>query len=251
MEKIKMYILNNKKFIVLCVVIVLIFVITGGYIYYVNYLKKDNINDLTLNESDINDLVIIENESLEKNENVSDEVDEYIFVDIKGYVNKPGVYRFLKNDDKRIYDLIDSAGGLKKDADTSIINMSLKLRDEMVIIVYSKKEISSFLDTKKDLENKLEICEKDEVTNDGCLDNSDINADKDTIVEENINSKVNINTASKEELTSLTGIGESKADDIIKYRNEVGLFTKIEDIMNIKGIGDSVFEKIKDRITIE
>ena len=155
---------------------------------------------------------------------------------------------------------------MKKDADTSIINLSTKLKDEMVVIIYSKKEIEDFVKTKETLNNKVDICEKEEVKNDACICEDDINNNFDSDNSNNdnknndsqnnnfsdnneTNSKVNINTASKELLMTLSGIGESKAEQIIKYRNEIGLFKTIEDIKNVSGIGDSAFEKIKDSIT--
>ena len=258
MEKLKMYILNNKRIVILCILAFSVLVIIGCYLYYNSFLDSNIVSDVTLNELEVDELVIDNNESLSDSESTINEVLEYIFVDVKGYVNKPGVYKFLKNDDKRVYDLIDLAGGLKKDADTSIINMSLKLYDEMVVIVYSKKEINDFLATKKKLEEKIEICQKDEVINNGCINNGDINVDKNNNVNSENDSmssnsvkKININTATKSELTTLTGVGDSKADAIINYRSEVGKFNKIEDIMNVDGIGESVFEKIKNNITVE
>jgi competence protein ComEA len=65
------------------------------------------------------------------------------------------------------------------------------------------------------------------------------------------NAKVNINTATAEELSTLEGIGEMKAESIIEFRDNNGHFTKIEDLKNVKGIGDKIFEKIKDQVTVE
>ncbi|MFQ5712471.1 MAG: ComEA family DNA-binding protein [Candidatus Scalinduaceae bacterium] len=65
------------------------------------------------------------------------------------------------------------------------------------------------------------------------------------------NAKVNINKATVEELSTLEGIGEMKAESIIEFRGNHGQFTKIEDLKNVKGIGDKIFEKIKDQITVE
>lgn len=65
------------------------------------------------------------------------------------------------------------------------------------------------------------------------------------------NAKVNINTATAEELSTLEGIGEMKAESIIEFRDNHGHFTKIEDLKNVKGIGDKIFEKIKDQVTVE
>ncbi len=71
------------------------------------------------------------------------------------------------------------------------------------------------------------------------------------VAEEEANAEVNINTATAEELSTLEGIGEMKAESIIEFRGNHGHFTKIEDLKNVKGIGDKIFEKIKDQITVE
>ena len=166
------------------------------------------------------------------------------YVDIKGSINNPGVYEI--DCDKRIIDVINMAGGLTENADTSILNLSKKVKDEMYIIVYSNDEIKEYkkelLPSKeiiKKIEEKIICPDKD---NDACEYNEIKKEEKDT--------RVNINTASKEELMTLTGIGESKADKIIEYRNN-NKFTKIEDIKNVSGIGESVYNKIKDYIYTE
>lgn len=267
MEKIKLYFLNNKK-LILSILICVILVIGLGIYFYFEFYVNDNQETLDLtfdsliNEESNDSSLVDDNLDNQNNETIVPDIIEYIYVDIKGYVNKPGVYKIDKNEDKRINDLINLAGGLKKDADTSIINMSHKLYDEMVVIIYSKKEINNFLETKKKQEEKLEICEKEEVKNDGCLSDKDIidssnqtnndsssdNSNQDSSV---VTSKVNINTATKETLMTLNGIGESKAESIISYRNEVGLFKTIDELKNVSGIGDNLFESIKENITIE
>ncbi len=161
-------------------------------------------------------------------------------VDIKGEVLTPGIYSLDSN--KRVIDVIDMAGGLTENADTSVINLSKKIKDEMVIIIYSKSEVKEFEKTKEKETQVQEKCiQKDEnsLKNDAC-----ISTDSKTT-----SGKVSINTGTKEELMTLSGIGESKAQDIIKYREENGSFKTIEDIKNVSGIGDSLFAKIKENIT--
>ncbi len=115
--------------------------------------------------------------------------------------------------------------------------------DEMVIIIYSKEEVKDFKKT-KEIENKvIEQCIKKtdtSLTNDACIDNNN---------ENNQNTKININTATLEELMTLSGIGESKAKSIIKYREE-NPFKTIEDLKNVTGIGDNLFAQIKENITV-
>lgn len=174
-----------------------------------------------------------------------------VFVDIKGAVNAPGVYEL--DDDKRIIDVINLAGGLRENADTINLNLSKKLVDEAYIVVYTKEEIYNYKKNNQD-NSKIECasfeCVCPDKNNDACIANSisDKNTDKkDTI---SVNTKISINSASKEELMTLTGIGEAKADAIINYRKENGLFKEVEDIKNVSGIGDAVYEKIKDNIIL-
>ena len=163
-----------------------------------------------------------------------------IKVDIKGEINAAGVYE-LENG-SRVNDLIEKAGGITKNGDTSIINLSKKLEDEMVVIIYSKDEVQSL----KEKKTITEACPK---INDACPEKEpEILEEKN--INENVDTKISINNATEKELETLNGIGSSKAKAIIKYRNENGDFKSIEDIKKVNGIGDSAFEKIKDQITI-
>lgn len=176
-----------------------------------------------------------------------------VFVDVKGAVNAPGVYEI--DDEKRIIDAINLAGGLSDKADTVNLNLSKKLSDEMYIIVYTKDEVYNY---KKNNENSSEVkcasleCVCPDTNNDACIV-SDDRKTSDTKKEESIaveNKSVSINNATKEELMSVNGIGESKADAIIKYRQENGNFKTLEEIKNVSGIGDALYEKIKDSIVL-
>ena len=170
------------------------------------------------------------------------------FVDIKGSINNPGVYEV--DCDKRVIDVINIAGGLTDNADTTILNLSKKVKDEMYIIVYSNEEIKEYkqkLLPSKEIIKKVEekiICPDN--SNDAC-EKTNNTSKKEEI---KVDGKININTATKDELMTLTGIGESKADKIIEYRNS-NKFNTIEDIKNISGIGESIFNKIKDSIIAE
>lgn len=149
--------------------------------------------------------------------NISKNADR-IGVYISGEVKNTGVY-YLKKD-SRITDLINICGGLTEEADVSKINPAQKLNDSDKIIIPKKEEnlnTESMEDT----------------------DESDIN----------VQEKININTATKDELTSLNGIGEATANKIINYRNK-NKFKDIEDIMNVPGIGEAKFNNIKDYICV-
>ena len=167
----------------------------------------------------------------------------YFKVDIKGQVNNPGIYSLKEG--SRVIDVIEASGGLTENANTTVINLSKKIEDEMVIIIYSNEEVNNFAKTKEVEKQVIENCiKKDEnsLQNDACINQSN----EQTNVDNNL---ININTATQEELMTLPGIGESKAKDIITYRSE-NTFTSIEDIKNVPGIGESLFAKIKENITV-
>ena len=144
-----------------------------------------------------------------------------------------------------VNDVINIAGGLTNDADTSVINLAKKITDEMVIIIYTKEEVkkSNIVDTVIKVVEKECVCPN--IENDGCL-NNEIN---DTITNKDDVNLVNINTASIDELKTINGIGDSKAKNIIEYRKKNGNFKSIEDIKNVEGIGDTLYETIKIFIT--
>ena len=155
-----------------------------------------------------------------------------IKVDLKGCIKKPGVYEFL--DYQRVVDAIDKAGGLTEEADTSNINLSKVLEDEMVIYVSSKEEIKN-KETSESSENLL--------VEQAVLPDYEV-------PEKNITStKISLNKASLEELMTLPKIGESKAKAIIEYRNK-SPFNSIEDLKKVSGIGEATYELLKDQIVL-
>lgn len=161
-------------------------------------------------------------------------------VDIKGEVNKPGTYAV--DDSMRIVDVIYLAGELTEKADTSLLNLSKKVEDQMVIIIYNKEEVAYMKETLKKEKELNVLCKNEElIKNDACVE---------VEVEEEKSSIVNINTASKEELMTLNGVGESKALAILTYRS-TKKFDTIEELLNVPGIGENIFETIKDKISVE
>ncbi len=193
---------------------------------------------LQSNKKDKSDIVVSTSTNTLKKKPKKENSENYK-VDIKGEILTPGIYTLKSN--SRVIDVIEMSGGLTENADTSVINLSKKITDEMVIIIYSKSEVKDFEKTKEKEKTVQEKCiKKDEnsLKNDACITDS-----------VKTSGKVSINSATKEELMTLTGIGEAKAEDIIKYREENGSFKTIEDIKNVSGIGDSLFAKIKENIT--
>ena len=215
---------------------IILFILTIIYIIYL----KNNLEDYKYKS-----LELVSNNDLIKEETSTNETVEATkySIDIKGAINNPGVYHVDSN--LTVNDVINIAGGLTKEADTSVINLAKKITDEMVIIIYTKEEVkkSNIVDTVIKVVEKECVCPN--IQNDGCL-NTEI---KDNITNNENSGLVNINTATKEELLTIKGIGESKAENIIKYRETNGNFKKVEDIKNVEGIGDTIYETIKIYLT--
>ena len=150
---------------------------------------------------------------------VSTTQETVIFVDIKGAVKNPGVYQMKVGD--RVKDALDAAGGLTDEADSQKVNLAKRLEDQMVIVVPKVGEEAEEIpagETRK------------EATKEG---------------------KVNINTATVEELKTLKGVGEKKAEAIIEYRKKNGSFQTKEDLMKVRGIGKKLFESFQERIVTQ
>lgn len=142
------------------------------------------------------------------------------YVHICGEVVSPGVYELEEG--SRVFQAVAEAGGFTENAAADTLNMAEQVKDGMKIQVPDQEEAKRLLD-------------------------------QGTSVLENLpegSHKVNLNTAGKDELMTLRGVGEAKADDIIRYRESHGGFQKIEDIMKISGIKEAAFQKIKDDITV-
>lgn len=153
-------------------------------------------------------------ESSEREEQEKSEDESYQYVHVCGQVKEPGVYKLPQN--SRIFEAVEAAGGITKDADESALNLAEALQDGQQVYIPSKKE----QETQKESGTQV---------SDG---------------------KVDINHASKEELMTLHGIGEARAEAILQYRQEHGDFKSIEELMNVSGIKEGMFQKIKDYIRI-
>lgn len=225
-----------KKILIIIVSIIIVLLISS-YIIYQNNISENNIEELVETYNDENLILENKEESIEK-----EIVIPRITVEIKGEVVSPGVYEL--NENSRVIDLINLAGGLTTNAVTNNINLAKILKDEMVVIIYNQKDLIEEVKT----EYVYLECTCPEVANDACI--KDENKIDNTKVEESKqNKKISINNATLEELTTLNGIGEKMANKIIEYRTS-NSFQQIEDIKNVSGIGESLYEKIKDSITI-
>lgn len=164
---------------------------------------------------DLNEISTLEN-NVDPSEERLDNTIFTIFVDIKGAVKNPGSYEMKTGD--RLKDLIIKAGGLTHD-NLDCINLSHILNDEENIIIPEKNE----------------TCETENSLTHSSGEKTDT---------------ININIATKEELETLTGIGSTRAEDIITYRESNGEFFAIEDIKNVNGIGETTYDNIKDNISV-
>ena len=205
-EDVVLFFRQNVKSIILAFMCSLVLIIGG--LFYFNQNKTEDYSGVSFSN--------ISNETNNKDEKAEDKHDEKIFVDVKGAVKHPGVFETTK--DKRVKDLIEEAGGLLDDADTSTLNLSQRVKDQMVIYV-------------------LKHGEKPKQISDGGSSSSNTDV-------------ININTANKEQLMKISGVGKTKAEAIISYREKNGDFKKKEDITKVRGIGKSTFEKIKDKIEV-
>ena len=205
-EDVVLFFRQNVKSIILAFVCSLVLIIGG--LFYFNQNKTEDYSGVSFSNTS--------NETNNKDEKAENRHDEKIFVDVKGAVKHPGVFETTK--DKRVKDLIEEAGGLLDDADTSTLNLSQKVKDQMVIYV-------------------LKHGEKPKQISDGGSSSSNTDV-------------ININTANKEQLMKISGVGKTKAEAIISYREKNGDFKKKEDITKVHGIGKATFEKIKDKIEV-
>lgn len=170
-------------------------------------------------------------------------ITDKIKVEIKGAVKNPGVY--IINKDQRVEELIKKAK-LKSNATTEFNNLSKKLNDEDVVIIYTKNETEEFKNGKGTVKYVEKECVCPKVNNISCY--YDAITSLDGII--NKTGKVSLNSATVEEFDLLPGIGETRALDIIKYREKVNGFKDIEELMNVKGIGVATFEKLKNYLTL-
>lgn len=154
----------------------------------------------------------------------SQEVADFITVDVKGAVKKAGIYELKAG--SRVHDAIQQAGGLLETADSKSINLAQKLTDEAVVYVAAEGEEAS------------------PVTGTASAGGA-TSAGQDTA------GKVNLNKATEADLQTISGIGQKRAQDIIAYRESAGGFKSVDDLKNVSGIGAKTLEKLKDYVTVD
>ena len=222
---------NIKKLLIIIIVVVI------GFVIAITNLKN---NDKTYVVSDVENNNYKEDRINEKSSSVYTEtqinmdsklVDKKITIYISGEVKKPGVVELNGND--RLMEGVNLCGGLTEGADLNAINLAMKIKDEGHYII---PKIGDKTEVKNSQEVDV-IKKTDELIN--------INSD------ETKNDKINLNTATITELDSLPGFGEVTAQKIIDYREENSKFNSIEEIKNIKGIGEKKFNNVKEYICVQ
>ncbi len=165
-----------------------------------------------------NEDIIMSDESMTQLSDDNTNNNKYICVYICGQVKNPGVYEV--SSESRLFEVVKKAGGFTKKADEASINLAQIAMDGQMVVVPAEQG------------------NKDSVSTD-----SDMTSDSDS-------GKINLNTAGADELMTLSGIGEVKAQSIIAYREQSGAYKAIEDVMNVSGIGEATFDNIKDQVTV-
>ncbi len=196
-------------------------ILLAGVVSYFALAFRDDVQTVDQQSSPIVQVAGQDKEEEEEEKEAEKQQLITIFVDIKGAVKKPGLYR--AEEGERVQDIIQKAGGLQEKADKDFVNLAQKVEDEMLIYI---PEIGEDLEARKMLPNDALASE---ATGDG---------------------KVDINTADEAELETLSGIGPSKAQTIIEFREQNGPFQEVDDLKNVSGIGEKTFEKIVEHITV-
>ena len=225
MEKIRRKIEKHWQALIILLISLILGLIISLFFLGQSFREKETDQGTDLIEELMNedeeDILPEESEaSTDKEEQIAESLKE-IIVDIKGQVKVPGVYHMEEG--SRIIDVIEKAGGLLDESETTAVNFAQLLSDQMVIYVPKIGE-----------DIPVESTISQEIAEGG----------------EQEQSKININEADKEALMTLNGIGDSKAENILAYREENGLFKSIEDIKNVSGIGEATFNNLKDSIVV-
>jgi competence protein ComEA len=176
--------------------------------------------------ADTEDIFSVTPNEMEQSVNEPAAEPEIIKVDVKGAVKSPGIFTAQSGD--RVIDLISAAGSFTEKADTDKVNFAQVVEDQMVIYV-------------------PEIGEEDK----GNLENMQVGTSGDAVTNGASGGLVNLNTATQEDLQTLTGIGPSKANAILEYRETEGNFKEVDELKKVPGIGDKTFERLRDSISVK
>lgn len=211
---------NFEKYPIMLAVIILVFSLLCILIMFIVFSTKHKEN------IKVDDIVLASSleTSKESNDTLPSRTENTIVVDIKGAISVEGTYQMKVGD--RVVDVIKKAGDFTDNADKTSVNLAQKVTDEMMIYVARQDEQRSLLMSSNfrssDTENKTEV-----------------------------KKKLNLNTASENDLQNISGIGKKKAEDIVAYREEHSRFSSIDELKNISGIGDKTLEKLKEEVSVD
>lgn len=218
--------------------IICVLVILGAGVLYLHHGQKNTGSD-TVFATEISSEPAVTGTTSDGSHSLStdsqQEVQTEYAVYICGAVKHPGVYRFKQT--ARVCDVVEAAGGFTKNAATTSINQARYITDGEQIEILTRKQL---LQSNKIQSNGQKGQEQ-------ISGNSSSGNNQNTVQD---SGKINLNTATETELMALSGVGQSKAKAIIDYRTQNGLFGSIEDIMQVPGIKEGVFNQIKDSITV-
>lgn len=235
--------ISLKHKIIIFIIFLIIISVIAGKIYFAKPVSASSEDTIELKTS-------------AKEEKQTTEKTNYK-VDIKGAVASPGVY--TADASNIVNDIINMAGGLNSNATTQNLNLSKKIQDEMVIIIYTEEELrnktsqidevcfNNNLDISQCVLNRQSLVVSESSQTDPKFEESSQNNLNETNPQ---NTKVSLNKATLEELMTLNGIGEAKAKSIIAYREENQGFKSVDELLNVSGIKEALFAKIKDNITL-
>lgn len=228
-EKILAYVKDNRLFVSVIAVLMVIFcfflwMTCGAGNSMEAETSYTDVTALSTSSSKQSSQSLSEASSQSKTEG-SEKVKSKVTVDVKGAVVNPGVYTLKEG--ARVTDVIQEAGGMTEDADAKSVNLAASLSDEEVIYVANKDENVSVLDQT----STGQVSDKggQAVSKDG---------------------KINLNTATSEQLQTISGIGAKRAEDIIAYRESHGGFQSVDDLKNVSGIGDKTLDKIRESLYV-
>ena len=235
----------NRKQKKILIIVITIITIGVGYYAYTSFGKNDftrESSNLEINGVNEEEKSKVEN-GVDSEEKEDENSENKIIVHISGEVKNQGVVELEEN--SRVNDAIEKAGGVTENAYMKDINLAYKLEDGMKIYIPSREEVENSKNNGTSVNGGVSSSNEYYSYGENTNGSSNVNSKKDES-----NKKVNINTANKEELDTLPGIGEATAGKIIDYRNKNGKFKTKEEIKEVSGIGDSKYEQIKDLIEI-
>lgn len=232
MKKIYQYIIDSPKLIISVLLSVALLFLGAGLLVGRIISQKDDGHvplNLSVNSSNSSNSSIVTEENMREDKKTYKEISKETipvinYVDVKGAVNRPGIYSFSL--EERVHDVIEKAGGLTDTADGNQINLAAKLTDQQLIYVpVIGEEIPEA--AKGQQPHPIEGTEKD-----------------------GQEEKINLNTADLAQLQQIPGIGNVKAQEIIRYREEKGSFQKLEELQEITGIGAKTVEQLRNWVTV-